>query len=77
MDKAFLVQHVHDLSSDDAYVKIVGIYSSKEKAESTVERYRSLPGFKNYPKGFNISEYEIDKDYWEEGFVTVVNEDKA
>jgi len=30
--------------------------------------YKKLPGFKDFLDGFCINEYEIDKDYWIEGF---------
>ncbi|GGG70308.1 DUF7336 domain-containing protein [Paenibacillus radicis (ex Gao et al. 2016)] len=49
--------------------KLIGVYSSKEIAESVVERYKRLPGFKDYLDSFYISEYEIDKDHWTEGFI--------
>jgi hypothetical protein len=26
-------------------------------------------GFRDFPDGFSIDEYEIDKDHWQEGFV--------
>ncbi len=30
--------------------------------------YKKLPRFKDFLDGFCINEYEIDKDYWIEGF---------
>jgi hypothetical protein len=30
-----------------------------------------LPGFRQHPKGFIIDAYEVGKDHWTEGYVTV------
>ena len=49
--------------------KIIGVYSSREKAVQIIEKYKKLPGFKEYPNAFCIDEYEMDKDYWNEGFI--------
>ncbi|WP_421924584.1 DUF7336 domain-containing protein [Paenibacillus luteus] len=38
-------------------------------AESVVERYKTLPGFRDNLDTFYIDEYEIDKDNWKEGFI--------
>jgi hypothetical protein len=29
-----------------------------------------LPGFRDYPEGFHIDEYQLDQDQWREGFIT-------
>ncbi|MFF2888008.1 hypothetical protein [Paenibacillus sp. NPDC057967] len=73
MEAVFLVQHSYGVGEDGKYdeTKTIGIYSSLEKAELVVERYKVLPGFKDYAEHFYIDTYEIDKDHWEEGFVTV------
>lgn len=66
---AFVVQHLRE--DEDGYddVKLIGVYSTQELAEAVVERYKKLPGFSEYPEGFCISGYELDKDHWTEGFV--------
>ncbi|WP_441964432.1 DUF7336 domain-containing protein [Paenibacillus sp. TAF43_2] len=50
---------------------LIGVYSSLEKAESVVERYKALPGFRDYVDNFYINEHEVDKDNWTEGFIKV------
>jgi hypothetical protein len=69
----FVLHHTRE--DEDGYenVKLIGVYSSKERAERVVESYRGLPGFAEYPEGFSISAYEIDKDHWTEGFVDLSN----
>jgi homoserine kinase type II len=68
MKSVFLLQHSYE---DDGIErsKIIGIYSSKENAERTIEKYKTISGFKDYPNDFYIDEYEIDKCEWQEGFI--------
>lgn len=68
MDIVYLVEHSYEIGEFDE-IKHIGIYSTKEKAEEVVEKYKLLPGFKNYTDGFYISECELDKNHWEEGFI--------
>lgn len=71
MKSVFLVQHSYEVGEDGLYdeTKLIGIYSSLDKAESIVERYKRLPGFRDYLDAFYISEHEIGKDNWTEGFI--------
>jgi hypothetical protein len=65
-----LLWHVRE---DDEYkedAKLIGVYSSDEKATSAIERLTSQPGFRDYPAGFEISKYLLDQDHWEEGFIS-------
>ena len=57
---------IDDAICDDA--KLLGCYSSRARAEDRVERSRELPGFRDQPDAFVISEYVVDKDEWAEGF---------
>ncbi|WML52220.1 hypothetical protein RCG17_22965 [Neobacillus sp. PS3-12] len=52
-------------------IKMIGVFSTKEKAEEVIEKYMTLPGFEDHPKEcFHIGKYEIDKiSGWEEGFI--------
>lgn len=72
MKFAYVLQHSYEVGEDGSFdeVKLIGVYSSKEKAEQVIRRYIILPGFKEHPmECFHISEYEIDKDQWTEGFI--------
>lgn len=69
MNTVFLVQHNYRVGEFDE-TKTIGIYSSREKAEFIIERYKHLPGFKDFPiECFNIDEYILDLDHWEKGFI--------
>jgi hypothetical protein len=79
----FLVQHLHTLADGTEDIKIIGVYNSETAALAAVDRVKSQPGFENSPEiidrdsddettdGFYIDEYEVNKDHWLEGFVTV------
>ena len=49
----------------------VGIFESKEAADKYVEYYTSLSGEDIKQGFFNFDEYQLDKSFWHEGFVTV------
>lgn len=41
---------------------VIGYYSSLERAQTTLERYKSIHGFVNYPNDFYIQEVKVDDD---------------
>jgi len=69
MITVFLLQHSYEVNRVENS-KIIGIYSSREIAESIIIKYKKLPGFKHYPNDFFIDGYELDEDSWQEGFVS-------
>ena len=82
MKSVFIVQHVNVLPDGQEDVKFIGAYRSSESAHAAIERLKTQPGFCDHPRvidplvddeeaGFYIDEYELDKDQWTEGFVTV------
>lgn len=64
----YLLQHSYSAGCEED-TKIIGIYSSVEKAEAVIQRYKQLPGFMDYPGDFYIDPYCVDEDQWIEGFV--------
>ena len=82
MKSVFIVQHLHLLPNGQEDVKLIGAYRSAEAAHAAIERLKTQPGFCDSPRlidpltddeeaGFYIEEYELDKDRWPEGFITV------
>ncbi len=55
-----------DPNSDEAL--LLGVYSSEAAARDRIELSKGSPGFSNYPDGFQISPYVVDRDEWTEGF---------
>ena len=70
MDKVYLLWHMYDRNGGEE-AKLLGAYSSREKAEAKIPGYRALPGFCNHPDDFLVDEYEMDQPMWTEGFVTM------
>jgi hypothetical protein len=66
----YLVWHVH-LNGSEENIKLIGIYVTKEDAEAALSRVKDQPGFRECPEGFEISEFEVGKDHWAEGYMTV------
>lgn len=73
--KVYLLWHTHEISDDFGIhdeEKLIGVFSSTEKVDDTIEKLKNLEGFRDYPLDcFIIDEYELDKPTnWTEGFFT-------
>lgn len=64
----YVLQHV--CLQGDGEPKFLGVYASRESAEAAVSRFAQKQGFEKHPDGFSIDKYELDKDYWESGFIS-------
>ncbi|SHI89088.1 hypothetical protein SAMN02745163_00948 [Clostridium cavendishii DSM 21758] len=70
MKYVYLLQHSYEINEVDE-TKTIGIYTSEENALNVIEKYKSLPGFKDYNEDcFYIDKYELNQNNWEEGFIT-------
>jgi len=72
MKSVFIIQHSYEIGEIDE-TKFIGVYSSKELAEQTISRLKLMPGFKDRQSDFHISEHEINKDNWAEGYSVMVS----
>lgn len=75
MRNVYLVQHCYEYNVTDEIkeenVKIIGIYSSRKKAEEVVKKYKEIKGFSRFPDDcFYIDKYKLNQDYWRDGFIT-------
>jgi homoserine kinase type II len=66
--EVYVLQHENPKNED---VKFIGVYSSKAAARAAIQRLGKQPGFSKTIEGFHIDTYEVDKDHWTEGYVTV------
>ena len=58
--KCYLIYHIHIFKDGSEDYKAIGVFSSYDKALAVREKYSSdLPGFKDFPKGFYIEEFEV------------------
>lgn len=68
--KIYLLWHSHLQETGEQDVKLLGVYSTEARARGRASAARELPGFRDAPDGFEVSEYEVDRDAWTEGFAT-------
>jgi homoserine kinase type II len=71
MQKVHLLWHTHTFSDGREDDKLIGVYDSHAAAVAARGRVGEQPGFVDNPEGFEISEYTVNKDHWQEGYVTV------
>jgi hypothetical protein len=69
--EVFLLWHVHTFNDGEEEEKFIGGYSSREEAESAIERIKGQPGFVDVPQGFGIHPCIVNEDHWTEGYITV------
>lgn len=72
MTTVFVLFHTHDLGEGETDEKLIGVYASLADAQQAQARTAVLKGFCDTPEGFVIDPYEIGKDHWRDGYVTVV-----
>jgi hypothetical protein len=70
MDTVYLLWHSHPTGANENNDKLIGVYSSEDKAKSAQERLAKQPGFKDCVEGFEIAKRTLDKDSWTEGYFT-------
>ena len=71
MQTVFLLWHSHKLTEEMDDEKLIGVYSTEARAAEARERVAEQPGFRDHLEGFEICSYEVDRDNWTEGFVTL------
>lgn len=65
--KVFVLEHSYESEGCDE-AKLIGVFSSEERAREAIDRLLGKPGFIDHPDGFTIDAYEIDHSSWESGF---------
>ena len=66
----YLLWHTHELEDGESDEKLLGVYSTEERAMRRIASAVEMPGFRESPDGFQVARYEVDHDQWAEGFVT-------
>ena len=78
MRAVFLLWHSRPredaFDENDTDDKLVGVYSSAAEADAARLRKLQFEGFRDYPDCFLVSKYEVDRDAWTEGFITMTTE---
>ncbi len=67
----YLLWHGDDLEEGTPEAKLLGVYSSEQKAQERITRSLGKPGFADHPDDFLIVSQTVDKDDWPDGYVEV------
>ncbi len=72
----YLLWHTYELTNDSGTHdedKLIGVFSSKQKANEAISVLKDKDGFRDHPLScFMTEKYEVDKiSNWSEGFDTV------
>ena len=63
--KVYMLYHETERNNDG---KLIGFFSTKEKALEIVDKWKEMKGFRDFPEGFKIRTMIIGKDYYTKGF---------
>jgi len=69
--QVYILHHTHSLYEDNDDIKLIGVYSTYQKATEAQIKLESVVGFKEHLDGFSIEEYDLNVSSWQEGFVTI------
>jgi hypothetical protein len=53
---------------EDEIELLMGVSSSETEARAVVERVKDTSGFVEFQMGFQIHPYQLNRDYWSQGF---------
>jgi hypothetical protein len=69
-DMVHLLWFVKEMPEGEEDIELlIGVYSSNEEARAAIERMKDKRGFADFPQGFEVCPYPLDRDHWTEGFV--------
>lgn len=71
MATIFALWHMHQDDDGCDHEMMLGVFSTKENAQNAITSLKDQPGFRDYPDGFEIHEYPVDRVEMREGFITV------
>ena len=55
--------------SDVVYLLWFAKEMPEGEARAAIERMKDKPGFAEFPQGFEVCPYSLDRDHWTDGFV--------
>jgi hypothetical protein len=71
MTSVWLLEHVHEFEDGHESVKLIGVFRTRQEAEAARSTVSDQPGFRDLPEGFSISEAQLGRIGWLEGYVTL------
>jgi hypothetical protein len=69
MTTLYSVWHEYESTPEVDEEKLIGYYSTRERAELAIARVRDKPGFSDRPNNFNIYDEVLGMESWRTGFV--------
>lgn len=72
MTKVYVLQHVYE-KSGHKNIKLIGVYSTRDAVSEAMAEISKHPGFRDYPDGFFIEDFELDKNYWPENLWSILD----
>ena len=64
-----LLWFVQEFEQEEDTELLIGVYESEAAANAAIGRLKEKRGFRDFPQGFQVASYEVNKDHWTEGFV--------
>jgi hypothetical protein len=64
-----LLWYVREREQEEDVELLIGVYDSVQDANAAIERLKHKPGFADFPEGFQIAPYVVNRDHWTQGFV--------
>jgi hypothetical protein len=68
-NKVHLLWFVNQMAEQDDAELLIGVYSDETEARAAIARLKDQRGFVDFPEGFQIHAYELNRDHWTEGFI--------
>ena len=73
--EVFLLWHVYEREEASGLrdeEKLIGVFSTEERARETIDRLKGREGFRDFPVScFEIHKMQVDRAGWTDGFSTV------
>jgi len=70
MTDVFIVFFDRWLPSGEDDERLLGVYSTAEKAEAALARFKVDPEFRDYPECLEADPFTLDDTSFKEGFIT-------
>ena len=71
LKKIYFLYYVYEFEDGHDDIRLLGVFSSKEKANIALKNIKKNPNYKKIKNLFSIHQIIIDKLGWTEGYVRV------
>ena len=68
----YLLEHCYERECGCDEAKRIGLFATRKEALEIKRRLLKKPGFRRYPRDFNISKCLVGRYEWKSGFVTML-----